>query len=392
MDELKTLTEQARKGNVEAYGALVERFQEMAVGYAHSMLGDFHLAEDIAQEAFIQAYLKLDQLEEPLAFASWLRRILFTHCDRVTRRKKQPVVDPEAADRIAADDRSPAARLEVEESEEKLQQALLSLPDAEREITRLFYINSFTQREIAAYLDIPVTTVNYRLHAARKRLKQEMLEMTATNERKPADSGVIAAKVQDKIKTLEHLHAELADAMKPVFSVAMNRLVEIEVQSVDQPIYGAFIENLPRHSCTYYFNMDPMSGWVTWNLSMPLVMASQNRFHDGEELAQEVENRSAMPTDLLWITPYHLGLLNQLIRLIILNLENAWKPVLPVEVTGIEIETTPRLLLKDARLTDEEETVVQIDLEVKVPGLSGLIMSLCYPVAMLERALPDAGA
>ena len=138
--------------------------------------------------------------------------------------------------------------------------------------------------------------------------------------------------------------------------------------------------------------MDPMSGWVTWNLSMPLVMASQNRFHDGEELAQEVENRSAMPTDLLWITPYHLGLLNQLIRLIILNLENAWKPVLPVEVTGIEIETTPRLLLKDARLTDEEETVVQIDLEVKVPGLSGLIMSLCYPVAMLERALPDAGA
>ena len=133
----------------------------------------------------------------------------------------------------------------------------------------------------------------------------------------------------------------------------------------------------------------PTSGWVTWNLSMPLVLASVNRYSDGEALAQEVENRSNTPTDLLWITLYNLDLLNQLVRLIVHELEIAWKPVLPLTVTNIEIETTPRLLLKDTRLTDRDETVVQIDLEVKVPGLADLVMNLCYTVTMLERALPE---
>ena len=122
---------------------------------------------------------------------------------------------------------------------------------------------------------------------------------------------------------------------------------------------------------------------------MPLVLASVNRYSDGEALAQEVENRSNTPTDLLWITLYNLDLLNQLVRLIVHELEIAWKPVLPLTVTNIEIETTPRLLLKDTRLTDRDETVVQIDLEVKVPGLADLVMNLCYTVTMLERALPE---
>ncbi|NIR02616.1 MAG: RNA polymerase subunit sigma-24, partial [Gemmatimonadales bacterium] len=63
-------------------------FQDMAVGYAYSILGDFHLAEDAAQEAFVQAYLDLRKLRVPQAFPSWLRRIVFKQCDRFTRRKR----------------------------------------------------------------------------------------------------------------------------------------------------------------------------------------------------------------------------------------------------------------------------------------------------------------
>ena len=57
----------AQAGDLAAYDAVVRRFQDMAVGYAYSLVGDFHLAEDAAQEAFIEAYLDLNKLQEPAA-------------------------------------------------------------------------------------------------------------------------------------------------------------------------------------------------------------------------------------------------------------------------------------------------------------------------------------
>ena len=56
MEEIKTLVEQSQSGDVDAFGRLVKRFQAMAYGSACSYLGDFHLAEDAAQEAFVEAY------------------------------------------------------------------------------------------------------------------------------------------------------------------------------------------------------------------------------------------------------------------------------------------------------------------------------------------------
>lgn len=87
MQELEVMIQQAALGDNAAFATLVQRFQDMAVGYAYSVLGDFHLAEDAAQEAFVQIYQDLAQLREPNAFPSWFRTVLFKHCDRLTRRK-----------------------------------------------------------------------------------------------------------------------------------------------------------------------------------------------------------------------------------------------------------------------------------------------------------------
>src|SRR5450432_1765322 len=85
----------AQTGNREAFSRLVARFQGMVVGYAFSWVGD--LAEDVAQDAFVEAFLRLHQLREPSAFPGWLRRIVRKHCDRCTRRKRAPVEDAGAA-------------------------------------------------------------------------------------------------------------------------------------------------------------------------------------------------------------------------------------------------------------------------------------------------------
>ena len=68
MEELASLVVRARAGDLKAYGQVVRRFQDMAYGYAYSLLGDFHLAEDAAQEAFVQAYRDLGKLAIPAAF------------------------------------------------------------------------------------------------------------------------------------------------------------------------------------------------------------------------------------------------------------------------------------------------------------------------------------
>ena len=147
MEELIPLVNRAQAGDLPAYGQLVERFQDMAVGYAYSLLGDFHLAEDAAQEAFLQAYLALTQLKEPRAFASWFRRIVFKHCDRVSRRHQVPVVAPEIADSIAADEKSPEDVVEEHETRDQLAAAIQSLPEHQRLVVSLFYVSAYSPRQ-----------------------------------------------------------------------------------------------------------------------------------------------------------------------------------------------------------------------------------------------------
>ena len=59
MSDLESIVKHAQVGDIVAFATLVRRFQDMAVGYGYSILGDFHLAQDAAQEAFLEAYVKL---------------------------------------------------------------------------------------------------------------------------------------------------------------------------------------------------------------------------------------------------------------------------------------------------------------------------------------------
>jgi RNA polymerase sigma factor (sigma-70 family) len=168
------LVEGARRGDREAFNGLVTRFRDMAVGYAYSLLRDFHLAEDAAQEAFIRAFHDLPALQEVKAFPSWLRRIVFKYCDRITR-KKAPV-NTDMAEHPDGRDQPPEA-LEKREMEEAVLECVRELPEHERTVTALFYINGYSLSEVGSFLEVPLTTVKSRLFSARKRLKKRMVAM-----------------------------------------------------------------------------------------------------------------------------------------------------------------------------------------------------------------------
>lgn len=97
-----TATQAAPEEKAEAFAELVGAFQDMAYGCAYAILGDAHLAEDAAQEAFITAWREIGKLEHPQAFPAWFKRIVLTQCNRLTRRKRVDTVVLESAASEAA--------------------------------------------------------------------------------------------------------------------------------------------------------------------------------------------------------------------------------------------------------------------------------------------------
>ena len=81
MEHLRDALEQAKEGDVDGFAVLVERFQDMAVGYSYSILGDFHLAEDAAQEAFLEPYPNLYKVYGPEVFPSWFSHPVYRTAD-----------------------------------------------------------------------------------------------------------------------------------------------------------------------------------------------------------------------------------------------------------------------------------------------------------------------
>ena len=139
-EQVVTLVGAAQTGDERAFAALVAAFQDVAVAYATSLIGDYHLAEDATQEAFVEAYRGLASLREPAAFPSWLRRIVFKHCDRITRRKDHKLAPLTAALELAAAGPSALDSLEQRETKNALHTAIGTLTDAEQRAVLLFYM------------------------------------------------------------------------------------------------------------------------------------------------------------------------------------------------------------------------------------------------------------
>ncbi len=181
MKDLRTLIKTAAAAppveRHEAFAEIVARFQDLAFGCAWAVLKDFHLAEEAAQEAFIIAWQELDTLREPEAFPGWLRRLVLTACHRMTRGKRLIFVPLEAAAQATAAAADPHARAERSEMQARVRAAIRELPERERMVTTLFYIGEYSQAEISAFLELPVTTIVKRLYSARQRLKGRMLDM-----------------------------------------------------------------------------------------------------------------------------------------------------------------------------------------------------------------------
>jgi RNA polymerase sigma factor (sigma-70 family) len=198
MDSLTTLVIAAQAGDLDAFGQLVTRFQRMAHAVAYTMLGDAHLAEDVAQEAFIEAFICLPKLREPLAFPGWFRRIVHKRGDRLVRGTTPTLLPLDAAGQLPSSALDPLTVAETRELQQRVRAAINALPEADRLPVMLFYLAGYAQQEIATIMELPLTTVKKRLFHARLRLRVLMDDLVREqlNQQRPAPDAQFARTIQ----------------------------------------------------------------------------------------------------------------------------------------------------------------------------------------------------
>ena len=167
-------------GDETAFTMLVNKYRKYVHTLAWHKIGDFHIAEDITQETFLQVYRDLATLREPDRFPGWLYVVTNRRCIAWFRKNRLHVrlveginmtMKGEAAySRYVADEQAKTA---TEAQQKVVKQLLAKLQESERTVMTLYYFGEMTCEEISKFLGVSVNTIKSRLSRARQRLKKE---------------------------------------------------------------------------------------------------------------------------------------------------------------------------------------------------------------------------
>lgn len=174
------LIAQAQHGDRHAYGELVRQHHPGVVNVVYRMCGDAELAQDAAQEAFIQAWLHLPSFRPGTSLRNWLYRIAVNAALDVLRRNAKTIETAFEDLPLADPHPGPEVALLQNERARAVQNAILALPEASRAVLVLREYGELSYQELSAALNIPLGTVMSRLHAARAQLKH-LLETQLAN-------------------------------------------------------------------------------------------------------------------------------------------------------------------------------------------------------------------
>src|SRR2546427_219453 len=171
------LVEQARRRDASAaaaFASLIDRYEKTALALAYSILGDANLAGDVTQEAFLRAWQRLHELNEPQRFGAWLGRIVRNAALDARRAK------PQAENRNPLDEFDPpqecdpSREVEDREMSQRIEKALATLDEQTRSAVVLRYYQDLSSRQIGEILELSAAAVDMRLSRARTELRDRL--------------------------------------------------------------------------------------------------------------------------------------------------------------------------------------------------------------------------
>ena len=184
MDPVNDLVRRAQAADIEAYGRIVQATQAMAFAVALGVVRDPALAQDATQEAYLRAFRRLGELQEPAAFVSWLRRIVITVALNMRRARRFTL--------LSFDEVAPIPVLDEEETtwtelqRHRLAAALLTLTAEERRLCDRRYHGGWSTTRLAEHAGVDDSVMRKRLQRVRDKLRKEM-EVAEQRDVRPED-------------------------------------------------------------------------------------------------------------------------------------------------------------------------------------------------------------
>ena len=168
----RDLIQRARRGDEQAFGELIVRYQTSVFNVCYRLLHERSEAEDMAQESFVRAHERLSTFDVERPFGPWIRRVAANMClNHLSSQKLTTGLDDE---RDADEGQGPEMIQEARERSEQIRRALVSLPPHYRLVVELRHYQEMSYDEIAAELKIPLSDVKSHLFRARKLLAEKL--------------------------------------------------------------------------------------------------------------------------------------------------------------------------------------------------------------------------
>jgi RNA polymerase sigma-70 factor (ECF subfamily) len=172
--------EALKKGNVQAFSVLVEKYQNMVYSLALKLLKKPEEAEELAQDTFVKAYQKIDSYEGKSKFSTWLYSITYNACISELRKRRVEFAsldDRQISDQDEMKMHDYYRETKKEDQEKYLNLALAKLPDDDQVLVTLYYYENQSMDEISLITGLTVSNIKVKIHRARKRMYGLLHEM-----------------------------------------------------------------------------------------------------------------------------------------------------------------------------------------------------------------------
>lgn len=177
---INLIVQQAKQGNALAKATLYEQYAKPLYNLCIKLLGNIHDAEDVLQEGFIQAFDKLQQLQQNDLFGPWLKKIMVNKCFVQLRKAKANWQIVPLIDDVDVADEIDYTGLNI--SATQINDAIVKLPNGCRQIVVLYLLENYTHKAIAEELGIAESTSKSQYQYGKKLLKTSLQHIITKNE------------------------------------------------------------------------------------------------------------------------------------------------------------------------------------------------------------------
>ena len=266
-----TLIQQTLDGDEQAFSTLMNKYQKQVHALAWQKTGDYHIAQEIMQDAFLTAYQKLSTLANPNRFAGWLYVITNRKCIAWHRNKKPQPQSLEETAQVELEEayysdymtkqREDAAH---QKRRDMVQKLLNTLQESERTVVNLYYIAEMECEEIGKFLGVSPNTVRSRLHRARNKMRQEELMI-----KENLSSFQLPTQLTENImKKLSQIKPTSSSGSKPLVPLAASVVSTIFILC----LLGIGVQNRVQYQQPY--NFDAASESTIEIVNAPIVLES----------------------------------------------------------------------------------------------------------------------